>query len=91
MKNIKNRILETDNLKSLTRWNKYNIKENKNTNNILNSKTRTPDNKINHALLDYSSGEFTFKKDIAYKHNISLPSLVRHAKLNNINFVKKSK
>ncbi|CAK3618247.1 hypothetical protein VCRA213O314_700003 [Vibrio crassostreae] len=39
--------------------------------------------------MDYASGQFRFKKEVAKKYKMSAQTLVRHANLRGISFIKK--
>ncbi|MCC4784504.1 hypothetical protein BCU33_013070 [Vibrio lentus] len=83
--------MKFEQLEALTHWGEKNrtIRKHLNKDNIVNTKYRTAEEKINQALLDYSSGLFEFKKSVALKNNISVPTLIHHANLNGVEFVKK--
>ncbi|MFA0013779.1 hypothetical protein AB4391_10555 [Vibrio lentus] len=66
------------------------MRKNINQSNVVNQQYRTPKEKIRRALEDYASGQFKFKKDVAKKHNLSTPTLVRHANLRGVTFIKES-
>lgn len=84
--------MKFEQLESLTHWGEKNrtIRKTINKDNVVNNQYRTTKEKINQALLDYSSGLFEFKKSVALKNNISTPTLIRHANLRGIEFIKKA-
>lgn len=79
-------------LQELTRWN-YNKRigqrKKHNRENVVNKQYQVPINIIDQALLDYISGDFQFKKDVANKHQISVQTLVHHANIRGVSFNKK--
>lgn len=84
--------MKFEQLEALTHWGEKNrtIRKNINKDNVVNNQYRTTKEKINQALLDYSSGLFEFKKSVALKNNISHPTLIRHANLRGVEFIKKA-
>ncbi|MBB1465937.1 hypothetical protein H5300_22005 [Vibrio sp. SG41-7] len=88
---VQTHVLKSEHLQSLTRWKKNKSgNSNSNSNSNLKKQHKALAHKIEQALSDYSSGQFKFKKDVAKKHNISTPTLLRHAKINECEFVKKT-
>ena len=85
--------MKFEQLEALTHWGEKNrtIRKNINKYNVVNNQYRTSEERINQALLDYSSGLFEFKKSVALKNNISPPTLIRHANLRGVEFIKKDK
>ncbi|WP_061039964.1 hypothetical protein [Vibrio coralliirubri] len=84
--------IDFSSLQDLTRWN-YNKRighrKQHNKENVVNKQYQVPINIIDQALLDYRSGKFQFKKDVAKKHQISVQTLVHHANIRCITFNKK--
>ena len=80
-------------LKELTRWRKHSTSKertNYNTSNIINHQPEISKERLHQALLDYVSGNFQSKEDVAIKHKISTQTLTKYARLQNISFIKKA-
>ncbi|MFA0033327.1 hypothetical protein AB4355_13885 [Vibrio sp. 10N.261.49.A12] len=77
-------------LVDLTRWCRGNstFRANANKSNVINQQYRIPQIRIEKALLDYASGRFQCKRDVARKHQISTRTLTRYADLYRVDFVK---
>ena len=89
-KNNNNTKLSQTTLDELTRWRKRTHSRerlNYNTSNIVNLKPNIPQERINQALSDYSSGNFPSKKEVAKKHKISTQTLINHAKTHGVKFL----
>ncbi|WP_299142483.1 hypothetical protein [uncultured Vibrio sp.] len=79
-------------LKDLARWDQSKrigrrVKHNKE--NVINQQYYVPLSRIEQALVDYASGQFQFKKEVAKKHKMSAQTLVRHANFRGVTFIKK--
>lgn len=79
-------------LQDLARWNqdkRIGRRTNHNKENVVNRQYHVPQSRLEQALMDYASGQFRFKKEVAKKYKISAQTLVRHANLRGIRFIKK--
>ncbi|MEZ9292487.1 hypothetical protein AB4251_26710 [Vibrio lentus] len=79
-------------LQDLTHWNqdkRIGRRTTHNKENVVNQQYHVPQNRLEQALVDYVSGQFRFKKEVAKKYKMSAQTLVRHANLRGINFIKK--
>ena len=79
-------------LQDLARWNqdkRIGRRTKHNKENVVNQQYHVPQNRLEQALVDYVSGQFRFKKEVAKKYKMSAQTLVRHANLRGISFIKK--
>ncbi|MCF7506050.1 MULTISPECIES: hypothetical protein [Vibrio] len=79
-------------LQDLARWNqdkRIGRRTKHNEENIVNQQYRVPLSRLEQALVDYASGQFRFKKEVAKKYKMSAQTLVHHANLRGISFIKK--
>lgn len=77
-------------LKELTRWSKHTRSRESityNTNNVINHQTTISKERLNQALLDYTSGNFQSKEEVAIKHKISTQTLIKYARLRDVSFI----
>ncbi|PTP05050.1 hypothetical protein CWO17_11555 [Vibrio sp. 10N.286.45.A3] len=74
-------------LKELTRWSKHarsRERTNYNTSNVINHQPKISKERLNQALLDYTSGNFQSKEEVAIKHKISTQTLIKYARLRDV-------
>ncbi|MEZ9024942.1 MULTISPECIES: hypothetical protein [unclassified Vibrio] len=79
-------------LQDLARWNqekRIGRRTTHNKENVVNQQYHVPQSRLEQALVDYASGQFRFKKEVAKKYKMSAQTLVRHANLRGISFIKK--
>lgn len=79
-------------LQDLARWNqekRMGRRTTHNKENVVNRQNHVPQSRLEQALVDYASGQFRFKKEVAKKYKISAQTLVHHANLRGISFIKK--
>lgn len=79
-------------LQDLARWNqekRIGRRTTHNKENVVNRQYHVPQSRLEQALVDYASGQFRFKKEVAKKYKMSAQTLVRHANLRGISFIKK--
>ncbi|TKE93614.1 hypothetical protein FCV53_04835 [Vibrio sp. F12] len=79
-------------LQDLARWNqekRMGRRTTHNKENVVNRQYHVPQSRLEQALVDYASGQFRFKKEVAKKYKMSAQTLVHHANLRGICFIKK--
>ena len=79
-------------LQDLARWNqerRIGRRTTHNKENVVNRQYHVPQSRLEQALVDYASGQFRFKKEVAKKYKMSAQTLVRNANLRGISFIKK--